>query len=215
MKIKWLGVASFLITTEKGVRIIVDPYKSGGPIKSEEYHGPADIVTISHAHNDHNYLVNIEGNPQIIKESKPVEAKGIKFNGIAAFHDEVQGKKRGPNICFYFDVDGLRVLHLGDLGHMLSDEQMAQVGKVDILLTPVGGLWAIDAATAWNIAQKLPARVVIPMHFRDERCDFPVAGVDEFLKGKKNVQMVNSSEIEFKVGKLPAEMQIIVLKPAL
>jgi L-ascorbate metabolism protein UlaG (beta-lactamase superfamily) len=74
MKIKWLGVASFLITTEKGVRIIVDPYKSGGPIKSEEYHGPADIVTISHAHNDHNYLVNIEGNPQIIKESKPVEA---------------------------------------------------------------------------------------------------------------------------------------------
>jgi L-ascorbate metabolism protein UlaG (beta-lactamase superfamily) len=98
---------------------------------------------------------------------------------------------------------------------MLSDEQLAQVGKVDILLTPVGGLWAIDAATGWKIANKLPAKIVIPMHYRDERCDFPVAGVDEFLKGKKNVQMVNSSEIEFKVGKLPTEMQIIVLKPAL
>jgi L-ascorbate metabolism protein UlaG (beta-lactamase superfamily) len=215
MKIKWLGVASFLITTEKGVRIIVDPYKSGGPIKSAEYHGPADIVTVSHAHNDHNNTVNIEGNPQIIKEAGPVEAKGIKINGIAAFHDEVRGKKRGPNICFYFDIDGLRVLHLGDLGHMLSDEQLAQAGKVDILLTPVGGLWAIDAATAWDLAQKLRPRVVIPMHFHDDRCDFPVAGVDEFLKGKKNVQMVNSSEIEFKVGKLPAETQIIVLKPAL
>ena len=215
MKIKWLGVASFLITTEKGVRIIIDPYKTGGPIKSAEYKGPADIVTISHAHNDHNYVVNIEGNPQIIRDAKAVEVKGIKFNGIAAFHDEVQGKKRGPNICFYFDVDGFRILHLGDLVHMLSDEQLALVGKVDILLTPVGGLWAIDAATAWEIANKLPAKIVIPMHYRDARCDFPVAGVDEFLKGKKKVQMVNSSEIEFKVGKLPPEMQIIVLKPAL
>jgi L-ascorbate metabolism protein UlaG (beta-lactamase superfamily) len=215
MKIKWLGVASFLITTEKGIRIIVDPYKTGGPIKSAEYQGPADIVSISHAHNDHNYIANIEGNPQIIREAKTVEVKGIKFNGIAAFHDEVQGKQRGPNICFCIEVDGLHVLHLGDLGHMLSDEQIKQIGPVDILLTPVGGLWAIDAATAWELAQKLHAKIVIPMHYRDERCDFPVAGVDEFLKGKKNVIMVNSSEIEFNVGKLPVETQIIVLKPAL
>ena len=215
MKIKWLGVASFLITSDEGVRIIVDPYKTGGPIKSAEYKGPADIVTVSHEHGDHNNTAVIEGNPQIIKGIKPVEVKGIKFNGIAAFHDEMQGKKRGPNTVFYFDVDGLRVCHLGDLGHMLSDEQIEQIGQVDILLTPVGGLWAIDAATAWELANKLHAKVVIPMHYHDERCDFPVAGVDEFLKGKKNVHLVNSSEIEFKPGKLPAENQIIVLKPAL
>jgi len=215
MKVKWLGVASFLITTEKGIRIIIDPYKSGGPIKSAEYHGPADIVTISHAHNDHNYTVNIEGNPRIIREAKPVEVKGIMFNGINAFHDEVQGKKRGPNIVFYMDIDGMRVCHLGDLGHVLSDGQIAQIGKVDILLAPVGGQWAIDAATAWEITNKLHAQVVIPMHYRDERCAFPVATVDDFLKGKKNVKMANSSEIEFEVGKFPAETQIIVLKPAL
>jgi L-ascorbate metabolism protein UlaG (beta-lactamase superfamily) len=215
MKIKWLGVASFLITTENGTRIIVDPYKSGGPIKSSEYTGPADIVAVSHEHGDHNNTVVIKGNPVIVKGAKTVEIRGIKFNGVAAFHDEVQGKKRGPNVCFYFEVDGLHVLHLGDLGHMLGDEQIKQIGPVDILLTPVGGLWAIDAATAWELAQKLHAKVVIPMHFHDERCDFPVAGVDEFLKGKKNVRMVNSSEIEFKKGELPAEIQIIVLKPAL
>jgi L-ascorbate metabolism protein UlaG (beta-lactamase superfamily) len=215
MKIKWLGVASFLITSDEGIRIIIDPYKTGGPIKSAEYKGPADIVTISHAHNDHNYVANIEGNPTIIRDAKPAEAKGIKFNGIAAFHDEVQGKKRGPNNVFYMDIDGMRVCHLGDLGHMLSGEQIAQIGKVDILLTPVGGQWAIDAVVAWDIANKLHAKVVIPMHYRDERCDFPVATVDDFIKGKKNVIMVNSSEIEFKPGKLPTETQIIVLKPAL
>jgi L-ascorbate metabolism protein UlaG (beta-lactamase superfamily) len=215
MKIKWLGVASFLITTESGIRIVLDPYKSGGPIKSAEYTGPADIVTVSHEHGDHNNTAVIQGNPVMVKGARPVEVKGIKFNGVAAYHDEVQGKKRGPNVCFYFEVDGLHLLHLGDLGHMLSDEQIKQIGPVDILLTPVGGLWAIDAATAWELAQKLHAKVIIPMHYHDERCDFPVAGVDEFLKGKKNVQLVNSSEIEFKKGKLPVETQIIVLKPAL
>ena len=215
MKVKWLGVASFLITSEKGIRIIIDPYKSGGPIKSAEYKGPADIITISHEHGDHNYTALIEGNPQIIRGAKPAEVKGIKFNGLATFHDENLGKKRGPNTVFYFEVDGVRFCHLGDLGHMLSDEKIAQIGKVDVLLTPVGGLWAIDAGTAWDIGNKLHAKVVIPMHFRDERCDFPVATVDDFLKGKKNVIRMDSSEIEFKAGKLPAETTIILLKPAL
>jgi L-ascorbate metabolism protein UlaG (beta-lactamase superfamily) len=215
MKIKWLGVASFLITTESGIRIIVDPYKSGGPIKSAEYMGPADIVTVSHEHGDHNNTAVIQGNPVIVKSVNPVDVKGIEIYGVAAYHDEVQGKKRGRNTVFCFGIDGLHLCHCGDLGHMLSDEQIKQIGSVDILLTPVGGLWAIDAATAWELAQKLHAKVIIPMHYHDERCDFPVAGVDEFLKGKKNVQLVNSSEIEFKKGKLPVETQIIVLKPAL
>jgi len=215
MKIKWLGVASFLMTTESGIRIILDPYKSGGPIKSAEYTGPADIVTVSHEHGDHNNTAVIQGNPVIVKSVNPVDVKGIKIYGVAAYHDEVQGKKRGRNTVFCFDIDGLHLCHCGDLGHMLNDEQIKQIGPVDILLTPVGGLWAIDAATAWELAQKLHAKIVIPMHYHDERCDFPVAGVDEFLKGKKNVQLVNSSEIEFKKGKLPAETQIIVLKPAL
>ena len=89
----------------------------------------------------------------IIKEAKPTEVKGIKFNGIAAFHDENQGKKRGPNIVFCFEVDGVRICHLGDLGHMLSDKHIAQIGKVDVLLTPMGGLWAINAEVALEYRQ--------------------------------------------------------------
>ena len=215
MKVKWLGVACFLLTSDEGVRIITDPYKTGGPIKSAEDRGSADIVTVSHEHGDHNNTTVIAGNPQIIRGAKATEVKGIKFNGVATFHDENQGIKRGPNTVFYFDINGIRFCHLGDLGHMLTDGQIAQIGKVDVLLTPVGGLWAIDAATAWDIANKLKAKVIIPMHFRNERCDFPVATVDDFLTAKKNVVMADSSEIELKAGKLPDETQIIVLKPAL
>ena len=213
MKVKWLGHASFLITSDKGVRIITDPYKAGGALKYAEVKGPADVVTVSHEHFDHNYVEPIEGKPQIIKSS--AEAKGIKFNGVATFHDENKGKDRGTNTVFCFEVDGVRVCHLGDLGHKLSDQEVAQIGKVDVLLTPMAGFYTMNAEVATEVSNKLKAKVIIPMHFKNERCDFPVSGVDDFLKGKKNVTRMNSSEIEFKAGKLPAETQIMVLKPAL
>ena len=215
MKVKWLGHASFLITSDNGTRIITDPYKSGGDLRYGEVKGPADIVTVSHEHRDHNYTATIEGNPQILRGAKSTEVGGIKFVGVATAHDEKQGKERGPNTIFCFEVDGIRLCHLGDLGHKLTDREVAEIGKVDVLMIPVGGLWAIDAEVATEVSQQLKAKVIIPMHFRNERCNFPVATVDDFLTGKKNIIMADSSEIEFKAGKIPVETQIIVLKPAL
>jgi L-ascorbate metabolism protein UlaG (beta-lactamase superfamily) len=215
MKVKWLGHSSFLITSDKGVKIITDPYKSGGPLKYGDVKGPADVVTISHEHGDHNYTALIEGNPQIIRGEKPVEVKGIKFNGIATFHDDNKGNDRGTNTIFCFEVDGVRVCHLGDLGHNLSNQEVNQIGKVDILLTPMAGFFTINAEVATQVSNKLKPAVIIPMHFKNERCGFPVSTVDDFLKGKGNVTIMDSSEIEFKAGKLPAVAKIIVLKPAL
>ena len=215
MKVKWLGHASFLITSDNGTRIITDPYKSGGDFRYREVKGPADIVTVSHEHGDHNYTVTVEGSPQILRGVKSTEVKGIKFVGVASAHDEKQGKERGLNTVFCFEVDSVHVCHLGDLGHKLTDREVAEIGKVDVLMIPVGGLWTIDARVATEVGQQLKAKVIIPMHFRNERGNLPVATVDDFLTGKKNVQMADSSEIEIKAGKLPAETQIIVLKPAL
>ena len=215
MKVKWLGHASFLITSDNGTMIITDPYKSGGDLRYGEVKGPADIVTVSHEHRDHNYTVTVEGNPQILRGAKSVEVKGIKFVGVATAHDEKQGKERGLNTVFRFEVDGVHVCHLGDLGHKLSEKNVAEIGKVDVLMIPVGGLFAIDARVATEVGQQLKAKIIIPMHFRNARCDYPVATVDDFLTGKKNVVMTDSSEIELKAGKIPVETQIIVLKPAL
>jgi L-ascorbate metabolism protein UlaG (beta-lactamase superfamily) len=215
MKVKWLGHASFMITSDKGVRIITDPYKIGGNLKYAEVKGPADIVTVSHEHFDHNNVAPIEGNPHVIKGAKSDEAKGIKYNGVATFHDENKGKDRGTNTVFCFEVDGVRVCHLGDLGHKLSDHEATQIGKVDVLLTPMAGFYTMNAAVATEVSEQLKPKVIIPMHFKNERCDFPVSTVEDFLKGKKNVTRMDSSEIEFRAGKLPAETKIIVLKPAL
>ncbi len=216
MKVKWLGHATFLITSDAGIRIITDPYMPNERLTYDEIKESADIVTVSHGHGDHNNVAAVQGNPEVVREAVPVEIKGIRFNGILTYHDNAGGSQRGNNIIFCFEVDGIRVCHLGDLGHELSDKQVAELGKVDILLIPVGGNYTIDAEVATGTCAKLTPNVVIPMHYRNDRCSsFPVSGVDEFLQGKTGVSRPDASEVEFKQGELPAITQIIVLKPAL
>ncbi|GAI85674.1 unnamed protein product, partial [marine sediment metagenome] len=125
------------------------------------------------------------------------------------------GKSRGNNTILCFEVDGVRVCHLGDLGHPLNDKQVAELGSVDILLIPVGGFFTIDAKVASRLCDRLKPKVIIPMHFKNDRCAFPLAGVDEFLHGKEGVSRPDTSEVEFKQGELPTITKTIVLKPAL
>ena len=213
MRIKWLGHASFLITSDSGIKIITDPYQPDERLKYGEINESADIVTVSHEHGDHNYVSAVRGNPEAIRGTAKV--KGIELKGIPAYHDNTGGSQRGKNTIFCFAVDGVRVCHLGDLGHPLSDKQVAELGSVDILIIPVGGSYTIDAKVAGQVCDKLKPKVIIPMHFRNDKCIFPIAGVDEFLQGKKGVSRLDISEVEFKQGELPATTKIVVLKPAL
>ncbi len=215
MKVKWLGHASFLITSEKGTRIVTDPYATRDNLKYGEIKEAADVVTVSHDHFDHNNVSAVSGKPQVYTGPAPADIRGIRFSGVATYHDESKGKDRGNNVIICFEVDGIRVCHLGDLGHRLSDQEAGQVGRVDVLLTPVGGFYTITADVATEVSSKLKPRVIIPMHFKNDRCAFPITGVEDFLKGKKNVTRMDASEVEFKIDRLPSATQIIVLKPAL
>ncbi|MFC2122481.1 MBL fold metallo-hydrolase, partial [Bacteroidota bacterium] len=143
------------------------------------------------------------------------EVKGVKLQGVASSHDDAGGTQRGNNIMFCFEADGMRVCHVGDLGHMPDDEQAAALGKIDILIIPVGGYYTIDAEVATRVVDKLAPKLVIPMHFKNDKCDFPITGVDEFLQGKTNVTRLEVSEAEFHAEHLPASTQIVVLVPAL
>ncbi len=213
MKIKWLGHASFMITSETGTKIITDPYVTTENLNYGEIEESADIVTVSHEHTDHSNVSAVRGSPEVVRGTAKV--KGIDFKGIPAYHDDAEGKSRGSNTILCFEMDGIRVCHLGDLGHPLSDKQIAELGSVDILLIPVGGFYTIDAKVAGQVCDKLKPKVIVPMHFRNDKCTFPIAGVDEFLQGKEGVSRLDTSEVEFKQGELPATTKIVVLKPAL
>ncbi len=215
MQIKYLGHAAFVVTSDRGVKIITDPYTTSPDLTYREIRTTADVVTVSHDHFDHCNVAAVEGNPQVMRRAGVSAAKGIKFKGIISYHDDEGGRMRGNNIIFCFEVDGVKVCHLGDLGHRLDDKQKAEIGSVDILLIPVGGYYTIDAKTATEVCDQLEPGVIIPMHYRTDKGLPNIAGVEEFLRGKARVKWLDTSQVEFKAGGLPDAGQIIVLKPAL
>ncbi len=213
MKIKFLGHASFLITSNKGVRVITDPYKAGcfnGGIRYEPISETADIVTISHEHDDHNET-KIQGKPEFVRGAGKKMVRDIAITGIDFYHDESGGKERGKNTVFNMLIDDINVAHLGDLGHKITSVDAQKIGKVDVLLVPVGGYFTIDAKTADDIIKTLKPKIAIPMHFKTDKCGFPIAPVEEFIKNKQAKKV--DGEVEIKKENLPQATTIYVLNP--
>ena len=171
MTITWLGHSCFLLESG-GFRVLLDPFHEvpGLPDTKAE----TDAVYCSHDHFDHAYtdqvtLTGGKANPFTVRET-------------ASFHDPEGGALRGTNTIRSFTAEGLTVVHLGDLGHRLSGEQLQSIGRCDALLIPVGGVFTVDAGEAKQIADAIGARVVIPMHYRLGEVGFPVtATADDFL----------------------------------
>jgi len=216
MKVKWLGHAAFLITSDEGTRIVTDPYEPGTfGLDYGKIEDAADIVVVSHDHADHNYVKGVPGSPQVVKGNGSHTAKGIEFKGIPSYHDDSSGSERGENDIFCFTVNGIRLCHMGDLGHTLSEDQANEIGEVDVLLIPVAGTYTLDAAAANEVAARLKPRVIVPMHFKTDRCPtFPVTDVEPFLAGKTNVKRMNTPEVEFKKEQLPTATEIVLLEHA-
>lgn len=213
MKISWFGQSCFKIEGQSGA-IITDPY---GPMlgRLRLPEGlEADIVTVSHDHGDHNNVEAVKGKPKVIKSVGSFVIDEVKITGVATFHDAQGGERRGDSIAFIIEVDGFRVVHLGDLGHMLTSGQLAAIGKVDIVLVPVGGIFTIDAKGAAEVVRQLKPIIVIPMHYKLENMDipFPLAGVDAFV-ATAGLPTEERSALEVAKGTLGAGPRIVVLTP--
>lgn len=218
MIIKYLGHATFVIITDSGTKILTDPYDTAynpETLKFSKIEEEVDVVTVSHGHRDHSAFVELPGAPVIIRGNGKFLASGVEFFGVETYHDDVRGEQKGRNTVYVICTDGLRVAHMGDLGHVLTADQAADIGAVDVVLLPVGGYYTIDPEQAAKVADQLEARIIVPMHYRNEKCLFPIVGVDAFLQGKKNVTMQNGPELPVGKDSLPDDQQIVVLNPAL
>ena len=218
MKIKWYGHSAFLITSDQGTKIITDPYEPGafgGQLSYGKIKDQVDIVLTSHDHADHNYTKDLPGTPQVVKGSGSKTIKGVSMKGVSTYHDSSKGSERGANTIFTLKIDNIQLCHLGDLGHLLSDKELAEIGPVDILLIPVGGFFTIDPKEATRVAEQIKPKILIPMHFKTKKCGFPIASVEDFLKGKTNTKRPKASEAAFDKTTLPQQMEILVLEHAL
>jgi len=232
--IEYYGMSCFLIVSSNGKRIIADPFLANGAIyqpqkvkgykllHSELRKEPADVVTVSCGHYGHCYVSSVGGTPYIYKITEPTELHGIKFRGVASRHLDMTEPilKASRNIIICFEVDGIKICHLGSLGHRLTDDQVKQIGKVDILMIPVGGYETLPVADANDVCTQLDPQVVLPMNYRSERYDNPSwAYVDEFLKGKKNVlrsdSNIGSSQLEFALDEKTKRLKVTSPSPSL
>lgn len=214
MKIQWLGHSSFLITSQDNKKIITDPYTPGRGLSYAPITDSADVVTKSHDHPDHNNTRAVRGNPVVLAQAGVQTVKGLEIRAVELFHDESGGTQRGNDLAFCFKIDGLNLCHLGDLGHRLTQTQISSISPVDILFLPVGGYFTVDAKAASDVARSLNPKLIFPMHYKTSKADFPIAGVDDFLKDKKNVLNLKTSEFEIKKENLPHDTEIVVLQSA-
>ena len=181
MLIKHIGHAEFLIETESGVRIVTDPYDAGCgyPLRKVT----ADVALISHHHHDHDAVGNLKGEPRVIDTAgENTPESGVRITALRGFHDDAGGSRRGETLLFLIETEGLRIVHLGDLGCALDAEQAKILKAPDILMIPVGGFFTIDAAQAKETAALLGARIILPMHYKTEyNSEWPITDAEAFL----------------------------------
>ena len=216
MDVTWLGHGCFRLRG-RSATAVTDPYPPSLGIKLPKLE--ADVVTVSHPHPGHSYVDAVTTKDAFIVEGPgEYEVKGITVFGIRAFHDSNEGADQGGNTIYVLEVDDIRVCHLGDLGHALTDETVEAIGTpVDVLLVPVGGGKALTAAQAAEVVRTIEPRWVVPMHYRLPGLKLELDGVETFLKemavteaapqGKLIVQYSGSGEGETKVFLLEARNQ--------
>lgn len=210
MKITWFGHACFLIDNQ-GVRILMDPFDSSVGYKVPNV--SVDVVTESHQHFDHNAHHLLRGDFQLIKEAGEYTIKNVKIRGIKTFHDEAGGVKRGVNIVFVIEFSDFKVAHLGDLGHTLNQQQVQQIGQLDVLLIPVGGTFTVGPEEAKKIVEQLQPHVAIPMHYKTKYIKFDLRPVEDFLKFFTNVKKFSESTIE--LGEEVKSQRIAIYVPSI
>jgi len=213
MDIQYLGHSSFRIKGKNAV-IVTDPYESQ-KVGFKFSKVDATIVTSSHDHDDHNAISQVEGEHKDVTGPGEYEIGGVSIFGIPSYHDDKQGQERGRNTIYVFNIDGVMVCHLGDLGHKLSEEEIGEIGNVDVLLVPVGGVYTIDAGEAAKTVAELEPKIVIPMHYKVDGLTLSLASqmepVDSFIK-EMGLEKVSDNKFSVTSDKLPEEMQLVVLE---
>ena len=213
--IQWYGHSCFLIITSKKTMILTDPVEFKG------YHLPEgiepDAVTISHNHIDHNRVDVVAGDPEVLMgctadnqevPSMDRNIKEVRIYTVPSYHDP---GRHGVNAIFVFEFDGIRLVHLGDLGTTLSEDQIEAIGKVDILMIPVGGQFTISGVDADEVIKQLNVNsIVFPMHYKTEAFSLPYSA-DDFIQGKENCKRISGNRFTFDINNMSQKREIVVM----
>jgi L-ascorbate metabolism protein UlaG (beta-lactamase superfamily) len=212
--LRWFGQSMFLMTSPGGTTLALDPFNGIGYTLPPPL--DADLTTVTHEHTDHNN--GALGGSNVIRgltadgwNDVDQTTGDVRVRSIRSYHDATEGKDRGRNAIFVYEAGGVRIVHLGDLGHQLDDGHVAAIGgPVDVLMVPVGGVFTIDAAGATDVVARLSPKLVFPMHYKTPKLNTPLQTADGFLQGK-TVQRTGTTTTRIAFDSLPASTTVMVL----
>ena len=208
MDITFLGHSCFRIRGSQAV-IITDPFPPdiGYTLGKQT----ADIVTVSHPHPSHSFDEGVAEGYRLVKSPGEYEISGVLILGISTYHDAVKGESKGKNTAYLMEVDGITICHLGDIGHVLSDDHIEEMGNVDVLLVPVGGVSSLNASMAAETVRKVDPKVVIPMHYKTDNTKRDLEPVENFLKEMGQTHVEPRPKFTASRTNLPLTLQVVVL----
>lgn len=207
MKLQYFGHSMWKVSTSE-VTIVIDPFDNiGYPLPNDL---KADVVCISHDHHDHNNVAIVRGNPEVISKPGQYEKPYFRAEFIPVYHDQEAGIKRGRNNLIKLTLDGMTLVHCGDLGHLPSPEILAKIDKPDLLLIPVGEIYTLALEDARNLIEHIRPQLVFPMHYSTPALSFRLGSIDAFTRMYDNVLKYNSNELEITPDLLTAPKTIIL-----
>jgi L-ascorbate metabolism protein UlaG (beta-lactamase superfamily) len=217
----WYGQSCFLLESASGARILMDPVPTNlGYLPPADLR--ADAITISHDHPDHANVALLQGKPRVLRgltaDKKgwmriDERVKDITVRSVGVYHDGKRGAENGLDTVFIFETGGVRIAHLGDLGHPLTDQQISAIGSVDVVLVPVGGGTTIDAQEATHVVDQIrPRLMVIPMHYKtDVVTSKDLAPIDPFVAGRTNVRREKGNRVAVTGTRTKPAAEVVVL----
>jgi len=220
--VTWLGHPTFILRTSTGLAALLDPMNDSVGYPLTPVAG-MDLVTVSHEHADHNNVALATGSPQVLRGLAGNDwakidqtIKGVRVRTVQSFHDDTQGSQRGKNAIFVFEMDGLKIAHLGDLGHALNADQVKAIGAVDVVMIPVGGFFTLDGKGAADVIAQLNPKIVIPMHYKTPALGASLAGrlaeLSVFTGAIGNTPVTQSPQtITISSSKLPSTRTVMAL----
>ena len=209
MEITWYGRACFRLKGREAT-VITDPCPPSTGFVAGKH--DVDLLTLSHTDTDHAYTRSITAGLTLTRPGE-YEFHDLLVNGIRTYHDAVGGQERGENVVFSFEVDGVHIAHLGDLGHLLSEEQLTELGPIDVLLVPAGGVYTVTPAEAAEVVAQLSPKIVIPMHYAVDGGSTDLQGPEKFLQEMAVEEPIRQPKAVVTASSLPEETQVILLDP--
>jgi L-ascorbate metabolism protein UlaG (beta-lactamase superfamily) len=215
MEITYIGHSSFKIKTKQST-LITDPYTVDSHEGSYPKKQSADIITVSHTHEDHNNIEAIDGSPYVITGPGEYEIKGTGIIGYGFYHDTEKGNTRGKNTVFRIDAEGISLVHLGDLGHVFTEDEADHLGSVDVLFIPVGGFYTIGPKEAQAIIKEISPSIIIPMHYKrpgfDAKAFAQLLPVTDFFSSMGLTAPTPVDKLTLQKELIPEEQQIVLFQ---